>query len=75
MSAPVKLAILATILAELMVSAPPGPERDFLVAHEWVPLGKDAATGVEGWGKLIDGEAVILCQAVALAREGWAATA
>ena len=46
------------------------PEHEFLVARGWVPLGAHCHTGIPGWGKVIDGEAVTIPENEALEREG-----
>jgi hypothetical protein len=66
-----QVAALVAILANLAMVSPPDPERRFLFDRGWVPFGANATTGLEGWGKMIDGAAVIVDQPEALAREGW----
>lgn len=42
------------------------PDRAFLQARGWLPLGINATTGLEGWGKRIGGRAVTVDQPEAL---------
>lgn len=42
---------------------------EFLKHRGWIPLGKNSSTGLEGWGKIIDGHAVTVGQPEALAIE------
>lgn len=66
-----RLGHLIAILTELALVAPPNPRRTFLLDRGWVPLGAEAFTGIEGWGKVIDGRAVMIPEAEALEREGY----
>lgn len=66
-------ALLALLLSEMVFVSPQRPERDFLLAHDWVPLGKEAFTDLEGWGKVIEGKACTVNEAEALSMEGYAA--
>jgi len=63
--------LLALMLAELSLVSEPKPERKFLFDRGWVPLGRDALTGLEGWGKVINHKAVTISEAEALELEGW----
>lgn len=58
---------MMTALAGCTLS--PDPECAILRRAGWVPLGKNAITGLEGWGKMIDGKAVTVDQPEALAIE------
>ena len=60
---------LAVMLAELCTVAPTNPQREFLLKRGWVPLGAECNTGIEGWGRMVDGESIILPEPKALARE------
>ncbi len=62
---------LAAMVAALAMAAPPNPRRKFLMDRGWVPLGAEAFTGKEGWGKLIDGRAVTIDEDEALEIEGY----
>jgi hypothetical protein len=73
MSRNYRAAALAAMLAELACVAPVSRERTFLMDRGWLPLGRAAETGIEGWGKIIDGGSVIVDQPVALEMEGWQA--
>jgi hypothetical protein len=55
-----RIAALAAIMAELCLAAPTNPRRKFLMDRGWLPLGAEAFTGVEGWGKVIDEHAVTI---------------
>ncbi len=59
------------MLTTMAMLAPERRERTFLMARGWLPLGREAGTGLEGWGKLIDGRAVTINEPEALALEGW----
>lgn len=64
-------ALFVAMLSELALVSPPHPERRFLFDRGWVSFGANCSTGLEGWGKLIDGRAVIVDQPEALKLEGW----
>jgi len=62
--------LMALLLSELAMVAPQRSERAFLMDRGWLPF--DMGTnGHEGWGKMIDGKAVVIDEPEALAREGW----
>lgn len=42
------------------------PEVEYLKNSGWIPFGKNSSTGLEGWGKMIDGKSVIEDQPKAL---------
>lgn len=63
----VRVALLVSMLSELAFVSPPDPERKFLFDQGWVPFGRNAETGLEGWGKMIDGRSVVVDQPEALA--------
>jgi hypothetical protein len=64
------LEMASLLMAISALSDPPAqPERTFLQSRGWIPFGANCTTGLEGWGKLIDGKAVIVDQPEALAME------
>ena len=62
---------LAAMMTALAFAAPENPRRTFLLQHGWVPLGAECTTGIEGWGKVIDGKAVTVDEPEALKMEGY----
>ncbi len=66
-----RIAFLAGMLAAMAQVSPPDLGRQFLLDRGWMPLGAEAGTGVEGWGKVIGGQAVTVPIHEALALEGW----
>lgn len=65
MSSP-NIKVLVGMLTQLAMMSEPHPEREFLFDRGWVPLGRNSTTGLEGWGKVIDGRAVMVDQPEAL---------
>jgi hypothetical protein len=68
-----RIAGLAALLTGIEAALRGDPERAFLSDHGWVPFGRNCTSGLEGWGKMIDGKAVIVDQPKALELAGWKA--
>jgi len=67
-----RLSVLAAMMSALEFAATSDPNRQFLLDNGWVPLGRNCETGIEGWGKVIDGTAVTVDQPEALRMQrGW----
>ena len=62
--------LAAFVLAEMAMARRPRKERTFLMDRGWLPFGM-GTNGHEGWGKMIDGKAVVIDEPEALAMEGW----
>lgn len=60
---------LIAMLTELAMVRPRDPDGDYLLSRGWVPLGAEALTGVDGWGKVIDRRAVTIPKSGALAMQ------
>lgn len=61
--------LLAMMVELAFIEKPESSDRAFLKARGWIPLGKEAFTGLEGYGKMIDGKAVTVNEAEALSIE------